>query len=151
MTSILQGLHQFSYCYLFIFNMHLFSWLLLSLFLFLTFSFQQFGFDMLRCSFLFFYSAWGLQTLLDMWVTLRKSGKCSAYISSCFVYPTSSLQSFCISYYTYILLLVTSNKSFSTCSLFVSILFSRCASAYMTSIVLYSNSLIFLLLYSIYY
>lgn len=147
MTSILQGLSQFSYCYLYLICI-LFSWLLLCLFLFLTFSFQQFGFDILRCS---FHSAWGLQTLLDVWVTLRKSGKFSAYISSCFVYPTSSLQSFCISYYTHILLLVTSNKSFSTCSLFVSILFSLCASAYMTSIVLYSYSLIFLLLYSIYY
>lgn len=116
------------------------------MFLFLVSDFQQFGYDMIRCDFLCFYSAWSLQRFLGVWVTQSKFGNFSTNISSCFVCPIFSLWSFWISHYTYAVLLVTPNQSFSICSLFISILFSLSTSACMILITLSSNSLI---LYSV--
>lgn len=80
---------QFTYCCSHIFNIYFIILATFKFILFLISSFQQFGHDMLRCSFLCFYSAWSLQRFLNVQVTLSKFGKFPAN----FFYALSALHS----------------------------------------------------------
>lgn len=163
---------QFTYCCSPIFDIH---FILLATFKFILFLISNFSSLAMTCLDVVFFVFILLEVCRDSWVTLSKFGKFLANIFLCFVRPILSHQSFWISHRMFILLLISFNKSFQQvsflflflfvhfwffccysfylffCFLFISSLFSLCASAYMIAIVLSSNSLIFLLLCSVYF
>lgn len=164
---------QFTYCCSPIFDIH---FILLATFKFILFLISNFSSLAMTCLDVVFFVFILLEVCRDSWVTLSKFGKFLANIFLCFIRPILSHQSFWISHRMFILLLISFNKSFQQvsflflflfvhfwfffccysfylffCFLFISSLFSLCASAYMIAIVLSSNSLIFLLLCSVYF